>query len=272
MPTSTALLKKIDDLREKGDFAAIIKLICAEIAKAKDGKAIEALEKAEAVEDMFLGEDDAGPEVGAALLKRAFAVGGAGGASLLRMLNVISLYDHAEPLAVTSPKNSLRKKGVLSAVEKSIGTLRAGVADKNAAFRAASLYLLLTCNKTTAQDAECVLQCLLKLNGLLIVTMNHMHTNVEALTIATEMSFFIPFEIPLELIDWIELLRLNQTQCQQEHHRRVYRMNELLYLSSFFRSLLTISPLAWQQVELASTRDFVVHRSKWTRHELQSCS
>ncbi|MEO5927841.1 MAG: hypothetical protein ABIO72_03915 [Patescibacteria group bacterium] len=161
-PSLTALLKKLDALREKEDYKSIGQLICGQIVVAKDGKSIEALEGAEAVEDMFLGEDDAGPEVGAALLKRAFAVGGAGGASLLRMLNVIALYDHAEPLCATPPKTSHRKAQVLSVVEKSLEMLRAGAADKNAAFRASSLYLLLTCKNTGAEDAICALQCLLK--------------------------------------------------------------------------------------------------------------
>lgn len=158
MATPTALLRKLEVLAEKEDFAAVTKIICAEIAKAKDGKSIEALEGAEVVEEIFSGESDAGPEIGSALLKRAFTVGGAGGADILRVLIGVALYDPMEPLSPVPPKHPHLKTGVLSAVEASRDLLRKGAADKNAAFRASSVYLLLSCAKTDAQDVECVLQ------------------------------------------------------------------------------------------------------------------
>ena len=153
-----ALLRKLEVLAEKEDFEAVTKIVCAEIAKAKDGKSIEALEGAEVVEEVFSGESDAGPEVGAALLKRAFAVGGAGGADILRVLIGVSLYDPMEPLSPVPVKYPHRKTGVLSAVEASRDVLHKGAADKNAAFRASSLYLLLSCSKTDATDVDFVLQ------------------------------------------------------------------------------------------------------------------
>src|SRR5690349_15549237 len=131
MATPTALLKKLEALAEKEDFAAVTKIVCAEIATAKDGKSIEALEGAEVVEEIFSGEADAGPEIGAALVKRAFAVGGAGGADILRVLIGVALYDPMEPLSPLPVKYPHRKTEVLSAVEASRDLLRQGVADKN---------------------------------------------------------------------------------------------------------------------------------------------
>ncbi len=151
---ATGIVAKLDALREQDDFKAIVRLACESIERAKSAKDVEALLDAEAIEDMFLGEDDAGPEIACALVDAAFRVGGKEGARILAIASGAAFFDATEPFFHAQGDASTIKPDFVAGLGGAADRLTRAVDDATPTMRAASMYALAVCPTSGASALE----------------------------------------------------------------------------------------------------------------------